>query len=178
MERPERELTVVAFDAYGFDLTDLAAGPVTTRFRPSERTLFELLAPSPDDGRSAEREARFQIELHDRLSQPIAPFVYALVVFLFVGDPRMHRQSRFAGIVMAALSVAAIRGATYAILLASEDAPALALLVYPALVGTGALAVVLIATDRTLTFHERAASRLVGALQRLAPRPMARAAVR
>ncbi len=154
MERPENELTVVAFDAYAFDLTELTSGNVTPTFRPSERTLAELLTPDPDDTYRAEREARFQIEIHDRLSQPLAPFVYALVVFLFVGDPRMHRQSRLAGVAAAGLAVAAVRGATYATLLGAESAPALAPLVYVVLLGVGALALFLIATDRSITVHE------------------------
>lgn len=167
MERPEGELTVVDFDAYGFDLTDLASGGGTPSFRPSERTLAELLAPAADDEYRAAREAQFEIELHDRLSQPLAPFVYALVVFLFVGDPRMHRQSRFAGIAAAAIAVAAVRGATYGVLLASENAPGLVLLVYPLLLGTAAFALFLIATDRTVSVHEHAAAALGRALQRL-----------
>jgi lipopolysaccharide export system permease protein len=170
MERPDDELTVVAFDAYAFDLTDLTAGPVRTVLRPSERTLAELLAPAADDTYRAEREALFRIELHDRLSQPLAPIVYALVVFLFVGDPRMHRQSRFAGIAAAGLAVAAVRGASYGILLASENAPALVYLVYPLLAGVGGLAFFMIVTDRRVTVHERAAARLVHALSRLTER--------
>ena len=155
MERPEDELTVVAFDAYAFDLTDLTSGTVTTTFRPSERTLMELLTPDPDDTYRAEREARFQIEIHDRLSQPLAPFVYALVTFLFVGDPRMHRQSRLASVAAAGIAVAAVRGATYGTLLGAESVPALAPLVYVVLLGVGGLALFLIATDRTITAHER-----------------------
>ncbi|MEM9222108.1 MAG: LPS export ABC transporter permease LptF [Pseudomonadota bacterium] len=157
LERPENELTVVAFDAYAFDLTDLSAGPVTTTYRPSERTLYELLTPDPNDRYRADREARFVIELHDRLSQPLAPFVYALVVFLFVGDPRMHRQSRLAGVFAAGLAVTAVRGATYGTLLAAEATPALAPMVYVVLIAAGAGAFVLIISDRTITLHERAA---------------------
>lgn len=155
MERPENELTVVAFDAYAFDLTDLTSGTVTTTFRPSERTLAELLSPDPDDTYRAEREARFQIEIHDRLSQPLAPFVYALVAFLFVGDPRMHRQSRLASVVAAGIAVAAVRGATYGTLLGAESTPALAPLVYVVLLGVGGLAFFLVVTDRSITVHER-----------------------
>ena len=169
MARPQDELTVVAFDAYGFDLTDLAAGPTTTRFRPSERTVPELLANASDETRAAQNAARERIEIHDRLSQPIAPIVYAIVVFLFVGDPRMHRQSRFAGIVMAGVCVAAIRSGTYAILLASESAPNLVFLVYPVLIGTGGLALLAIGTDRTVTVHERVVEGLMNALERRLP---------
>jgi len=171
MERPEDELTVVAFDAYAFDLTDLTAGPVTTTFRPSERTLPELLNPDPDDAYRAERESRFAIEVHDRLSQPLAPFVYALVVFLFVGDPRMHRQSRLAGVAAAGLCVAAVRGATYGVLLAAETAPSLAPLVYVILVACGAGAFAAIVSDRTVAVHERAADAIAGRLARIFARP-------
>ncbi|MBJ3776673.1 LPS export ABC transporter permease LptF [Acuticoccus mangrovi] len=171
MERPSGELSVVAFDAYAFDLTDLTSGPTTTTFRPSERTLLELLTPDPDDTYRAEREARFEIELHDRLSQPLAPFVYALVVFLFVGDPRMHRQSRLAGIFAAGLAVAAVRGATYGTLLAAESSPGLAPLVYVFLLAVGGGALYLIVTDRTITLHERAAAHLVKLAARLVAHP-------
>ncbi len=155
LERPENELSVVAFDAYAFDLTDLSAGPVTASLRPSERTLFELLSPDPDDGYRAEREARFRTELLDRLAQPLAPFVYALIVFLFVGDPRMHRQSRMAGIIAAGLGVAAVRSATYGTLLAADGMPILAPMVFVVLAVAAAIALFIIATDRSLTLHER-----------------------
>ena len=167
MERPAGALSVVAFDAYAFDLTDLTSGPVETTFRPSERTLYELLTPDPADAYREARAASFAIELHDRLSQPLAPFVYALVVFLFVGDPRMHRQGRMAGIFAAAIAVAAVRGATYGTLLAAQNAPNLAALVYVLLGVVGGGAFWLIATDRSVTFHERWAAGVVAALTRL-----------
>ena len=155
MERPSNELTVVAFDAYAFDLSALDSGQVETTFRPSERTLFELLQPlDPGDSYRAKRPEQFAIEIHDRLSQPLAPFVYALVVFLFVGDPRMHRQSRLAGIIAAGVSVAAVRAGVYGALLAAEQQPALAYLSYVLLAVVGAGAFVLIVTDRHITFHE------------------------
>ena len=169
LERPSGELTVVAFDAYGFDLTALASGPVETNFRPSERTLRELLEPDPSDEYRAEREARFTVELYDRLSQPIAPITYALVVFLFVGDPRMYRQNRLAGIFGAGLAVAAVRGASYGVLLAAEETPALAPLVFAVYLGSGAAALGLILSGRSVTVHERVAEGLgglVGAMMR------------
>lgn len=170
MERPRGELSVVAFDAYAFDLTDLTSGPTQTTFRPSERTLYELLTPDPADAYREERAGSFRAELHDRLSQPLAPFVYALVVFLFVGDPRMHRHGRMAGIVAAAIAVALVRGATYATLLAAEAEPLLAPLVYLLLGAVGAGAFALIATDRQVTLHERFWAAVVAATSRLAER--------
>ncbi|WP_226584000.1 LPS export ABC transporter permease LptF [Acuticoccus sediminis] len=169
MERPANELTVVAFDAYAFDLSALNSGPVSTTFRPSERTLFELLQPlDPDDTYRAQREEQFQIEIHDRLSQPLAPFVYALVVFLFVGDPRMHRQSRMAGIIAAGICVAAVRAGVYGTLLAAEQQPEFAYLSYVLLAAVGAGAFALIATDRHVTFHEEWAHSAVAFASRIA----------
>ena len=108
------------------------------------------------------------IEIHDRLSQPLAPFVYALVVFLFVGDPRMHRQSRMAGIFAAGIAVAAVRAGVYGTLLAAEQAPAMAYLSYVILFAVGAGAFFLIVTDRSITFHERLAGGLVALAGRIA----------
>ncbi|MEM8854782.1 MAG: LPS export ABC transporter permease LptF [Pseudomonadota bacterium] len=176
LDRDSGELSVVAFDAYAFDLTVLDQGPATTTFRPSERTLWSLLNPDPDDTYRAAREPQFQIELHDRLSQPFAPFVYALVVFVFVGDPRMHRQSRFAGIAAAGLAVAAVRALTYGTLLASEEVPVLAPAVYLVLAGTAGAALWVIASDRTVTVHEQAAGWLVRTVSKLAAQRTARGA--
>ncbi|MEM7696293.1 MAG: LPS export ABC transporter permease LptF [Pseudomonadota bacterium] len=163
LERDTNELTVVVFDAYGFDLTDLAAGPQAANLRPSERTLFDLLSPDPDDEYRADREARFVSEIHDRIAQPFAPIVYALVVFLFVGDPRMHRQSRLAGIIAAGVAVAAVRGGTYAALLLADGVPAAAYLSYVVLLGAGGAAFALIVTDRTVTIHNHAARAIASA---------------
>ncbi|MEM6849078.1 MAG: LptF/LptG family permease, partial [Pseudomonadota bacterium] len=168
MERPADELTVVAFDVYGFDLTALAGADRATTFRPSERTLWELLNPAPDDIYRAEREARFTVEIHDRISQPLHPLVYALVVFLFVGDPRMHRQSRFAGIIAAGIAVAAIRGSTYGVLLAASGFPVLAYLVYPVLAAWAALALAVIVSDRSVTVHDRLSAWVQTQLTRVA----------
>lgn len=170
MERPAGELTVVAFDAYAFDLSTLvSAGPRVTRFRPSERTLFELMEPAdPEDTYRAQREEQFTIELHDRLTQPLAPFVYALVVFLFVGDPRMHRQNRLAGIIAAGVAVAAVRASVYGTLLAAEQTPFAAYTSYVLLLAVAGGAFFLIVTDRTITIHERWAHSAVSYAAKLA----------
>lgn len=175
LEAASGELSVVAFDAYAFDLTELTGAAGAPALRPSERTLAELLTPDPADVYRAEREAQFRLEIYDRLSQPLAPFVYALVVFLFVGDPRMHRQSRFAGILAAGVAVATVRGVTYGVLLAAENTPALAPGVFVVLGGVAAGALFLISTDRTVTVHDRAAATLAGIAGRVF-RPRAGAA--
>jgi lipopolysaccharide export system permease protein len=167
LETQTGELSVVAFDAYAFDLTELTGGGGEPTFRPSERTLAELLTPDPEDTYRLEREAQFRLEIFDRLSQPLAPFVYALIVFLFVGDPRMHRQSRFAGILAAGVAVALVRASTYGVLLAAENQPELAPGVFVVLAAAGGGALFLIATDRTVTVHDRAAAGLAALAARL-----------
>lgn len=169
MERPSGELSVVAFDAYAFDLTALTAGPATADLRASERTLAELVSLTADPATDAESRAQFRVEIHDRLSQPLAVFVYALIVFVFVGDPRTHRQNRLVDVVAAAVSVAALKGSTFAVLLAAGTVPQVAYGTYVLLAAAAGLSLTIIASGRSVTAHEAAARSLSTVAKRLLP---------
>jgi len=105
----DSDLQIIRFDAYGFDLTNLVPEEVTPVFRPSERALAELLAPDPADPYVAENGGRLTAELHDRLSQPLYPIAFVVVVFVLLGDPRTTRQSRSLSVVGAVVVVGLIR---------------------------------------------------------------------
>ena len=92
------DLSVVEFEAYGFDLTNLTAQDRDPVYKASERPLSELIAPDESDAYVAKNIGRMRSDLHDRLSQPFYPIAFALIAFLFLGEARTTRQSRGVGI--------------------------------------------------------------------------------
>jgi lipopolysaccharide export system permease protein len=107
-------VSLIAFDTYGFDLTDLAPQGARPALKPSERTTYDLLYPDPTDEVMARSPGRFRGELADRLSQPLLPIAFALVCYLFLGDVRTTRQGRGLSVVGAFLAAIVVRGAHFA----------------------------------------------------------------
>jgi lipopolysaccharide export system permease protein len=107
--RKDGSLSIVRFDAYAFDLSNLMPEESAPVYRPSERTIFELLSLDAADAYVQQNRGRFRAELHDRLSQPLYPVAFALLVFLFLGEPRTSRQGRSMAILGAIVAVVAVR---------------------------------------------------------------------
>ncbi len=168
LDRASGELSVARFEAYAFDLTHLVPEDVTPVYKPSERTLPELLAPAPGDEYFAEHAGRFRAELHDRFVQPLYPLVFALIAFLFVGDPRTNRRGRVAAILAAGLAIGVVRLLGYVAATASATEPAAIALVYAVPVGAGLIAFLLILRDRRIEVHDRIAARLLSLARRAA----------
>lgn len=154
LNRKTNELSVVDYHAYAFDLSDLVPQDVKPTFKPSERTFPELLNPRPTDKYAEEREAVFRVEIHDRVAQPLYPVVFGLIAFVFVGDPRTTRQSRTTSILAAAFAIAVIRFLGFGASTVAVSAPAAIVLVYAIPLVSGAVALALVLSDRTLTAHE------------------------
>lgn len=107
--RKDGSLSIVRFDAYAFDLSNLIPEETAPVYRPSERTIFELVSLDEADPYVQKNRGRFRAELHDRLSQPLYPVAFALLVFLFLGEPRTSRQGRSMAILGAIAAVIAVR---------------------------------------------------------------------
>lgn len=167
------DLSLGEFEAYAFDLTHLIPDGIAAVFKPSERTIAELLDPPEDDSYVAQHRDQFRIELHERFAQPLYPFAFVLVAFLFVGDPRTNRQSRLTSILAAALTVAAVRFLGYGATTLALGTPAATAAIYVVPVAAAALALAVIASDRTVRFHERLGAALAAgvarAMDRLVP---------
>ncbi len=106
-------ISIVRFQSYAFDLTSLMPQSATPVFKPSERTIGELLWPEKDDEYYAANSERFAIELHDRIAQPLYPIAFGLIVFAFVGSARTTRQGRSAGVLAALVACIAMRVAGF-----------------------------------------------------------------
>lgn len=175
LERGSGELSVAEFDAYAFDLTNLVPEDIEPVYKPSERTIFELLDPPRNDAYAAAHRPEIRVEIQDRFAQPLYPLVFALIAFVFVGDPHTNRQSRLAAVLAAGVAAGAVRFAGYgATTIALAATPALALIHAVPLLA-GAIALWLILSDRSVFVHERIGtaivSRLEAMLERLGRRP-------
>jgi lipopolysaccharide export system permease protein len=149
--RKDGSLSIVRFDAYAFDLSNLMPDESEPVYRPSERTIFELASLDPTDAYVVQNRGRFRAELHDRLSQPLYPVAFALIVFLFLGEPRTSRQGRSMAILGAIVAVTAVRLTGFGAGTLAVRFPAAVAAVYavPLIVIAGSLAMIL--SDRRMS---------------------------
>jgi lipopolysaccharide export system permease protein len=148
-------LALIDFQSYAFDLSNLTSQSVAPSFRPSERPTEELWERMAEDlsadPKAARDQTRFRAEFHDRLSQPLLPLAFAIVVFLALGDARTTRQGRGSAIVGTILIAALVRGGHFA----ASSAAGTSLLGVVAVYGISAATIVgglaLIASDRSVT---------------------------
>ena len=108
-EAKQRDPTMVVFDRYAFDLSQLVPGPQAAKYSIRERYLWQLLFPDPKDQLYLEQPKQFRAELHDRLIAPVYPLAFAVIAFAYLGAPRTNRQSRTISMLGAVSGVALLR---------------------------------------------------------------------
>ncbi len=108
-EAKQRDPTMVVFDRYAFDLSQLVPGPQAAKYSIRERYLWQLLFPDPKDPLYVEQPNQFRAELHDRLIAPVYPLAFAVIAFAYLGAPRTNRQSRTISMLGAVGGVALLR---------------------------------------------------------------------
>ena len=108
-EAKQRDPTMVVFDRYAFDLSQLVPGQQATKYSIRERYLWQLLFPDPKDQLYIEQPKQFRAELHDRLIAPLYPLAFAVIAFAYLGAPRTNRQSRTISMLGAVGGVALLR---------------------------------------------------------------------
>lgn len=130
IQAKERDPTIVLFERYAFDLSQLTGGNATPTFGANERYIWELAAPDPDDPYVKANAARIRTEFHERFSAVFYPFVFAVISFAILGAPRTTRQSRGFSILMTIVAVGAVRLAGFAMLIFSARTPSVVYLLY------------------------------------------------
>lgn len=112
--REEDDATaVVEFASYALDLSRLAPSGEVPYYKPSERSTPYLLAPDPNDPHYLYKPERWRSELHARLSAPLYPIVYALLILVLFARPMTTRQGRAGRLVLAAVLGLALKGASF-----------------------------------------------------------------
>lgn len=106
--RPE-EITVIQFDRYVFDLSNLTVGQGTVEYRPREMRMTELFNPNPEDPYFQQFPGKFRAEIHERLSSILYPIAFVFISLATLGYPRTNRQGRGNSIVLAIVAVGVLR---------------------------------------------------------------------
>lgn len=92
-----RNASMVEFERYAFDMSQLTGNKAADNSRTSDKTLWELLTAEvkhDDPAQQKLEEARVRVELHRRLSTPLYPLAAFVIPFAFLGLPRTTRQTR------------------------------------------------------------------------------------
>lgn len=105
-DNKSRDVAVLQFDRYIFDLSQFGPKEGKTDYRPRERFLTELLWPNKTDPNYKAQEGKYRAELNDRLANPLYAFMFVLIVGVYLGYPRTTRDNRGQS-VFAAFTVAA-----------------------------------------------------------------------
>lgn len=109
-ESGKRDPVLVAFKSYAFDLSQFSSMPQTIIYGARERSFGDLISPRPDNAVGVKNTpGEFRAELHDRLFAPLYPFVFILMAFAALGQPRTTRQNRSFAIAVLILAILAIR---------------------------------------------------------------------
>ncbi len=122
--RANGSISIVRFQSYAFDLSSMVPTGTVSTYKASERSTLDLLAPAPDDAYAAENSNRLSAELHDRFSQPLYPLAFALIVFLFAGEPKTTRQNRNMALLSALVVAILLRTAGFGVLTLVPAMPA------------------------------------------------------
>jgi len=132
-ETGQRDPTLVLFDSYGFDLSSLTSGTQSIRYSVRERYLWELYDPAATDKEFLDQPEQIRAEFHDRITAPLYPLAFAVLVYAYLGAPRTTRQGRTVSLMGAVGVVSALRGLGFVGMIAGVHTPAVLLLPYLAL---------------------------------------------
>jgi lipopolysaccharide export system permease protein len=116
-------ISLVEFQSYAFDLSQLTKAGGTASYSPTERPTSELVNPDPNDPLYQRYPERFRSELHDRLSAPLYALVFALVPLAFFGQARTSRQGRGAAITATVLTAIGVRALAFVLVGMAATSP-------------------------------------------------------
>jgi lipopolysaccharide export system permease protein len=108
-ETGKRDPVLVAFKSYAFDLSQFSGMQQSIVYGARERPFGDLISPPPDDPAVKRTPGEFRAELHDRLFAPLYPFVFILMAFAALGQPRTTRQNRTFAIGILIFAILAVR---------------------------------------------------------------------
>ena len=108
-----RSVSVIHFDSYSFDLSELSASRGQATLRAGDRDLFFLLNPDPNDAYYKEKPNDFRAELHRRLTDWFFPVTFALISLMIAGSAHSHRERRLNPLISALFLAFVFRWSTF-----------------------------------------------------------------
>lgn len=128
--KTQGDISIVRFQSYAFDLSNLVPEAGQPVFKASERTTANLMSPGRNDAYALNNPEKLQLELHERFSQPLYCLAFCLIVFAFLGKARTTRQGRGFAVVGAIGACVLLRTTGFGVTAISGDTTALLGLLY------------------------------------------------
>ena len=162
---------IIIFDRYIVDLVRFKPKEAASELRPRERYLEELWNPSAKDlAGPAVVVGKMRAELHDRLSAPIYPFAFVMIVIAAVGVAQTTRQNRAKNLVGAFAIATGVRIGGFAAINMLAIKPNAAPLVYAVPLGAFVVATGIAAHRMRPRRRSRIAVAIQGALEPIVAR--------
>lgn len=147
---PGGNVSIIRFDSYSFDLSDLTQSRGQTTLRPGDRSLAYLLNPDPDDKNVREDPGAYRAELHRRLTEWSFPLLFSLVALVIAGDARSHRDARLHPLISALSISFLLRWASFYSANQAESRPFFILVMYAVPLIAGGFLIYLLMAHRKL----------------------------
>ncbi|MDM9648456.1 LptF/LptG family permease [Rhizobium sp. S163] len=145
------DVSIIRFDSYSFDLSDLTQNRGQSTLRASDRELPFLLNPDPADKDYIAKPGSYTAELHRRLTDWMLPLVFSLISLAIAGDARSHREARLHPMVSALVLAFAVRWATFYAANQIETKPIFIGILYALPLGISALAIVSLVSHKRIS---------------------------
>lgn len=140
-----KQLSVLSYKSHTLNLDQFSGPTRFTLLKKQERYLNELFWPPETQGITDRIRNQFFAEAHDRLSQPLYCFAFALIALAAVVRGRRQRGSIAFRLTMASLAAIGLRIAGYGIMGMAQRHPTMVSIFYllPILGTAGAVAVLM-----------------------------------
>ncbi|MBL4766242.1 MAG: LptF/LptG family permease [Rhodobacteraceae bacterium] len=134
-------MDITDFEQTTQDLTDIMAVDIVLRLKTSDRYLYELFYPDPDDYVEPKRRDEFRAEAHSRLSTPLynVALVLLALAFLIRGEHQKLGYTRRIAVVAALGFIARLIG--FGLASGAESNPALNIAQYCLPLGISVVAI-------------------------------------
>ncbi|WFU10037.1 LptF/LptG family permease [Rhizobium sp. CB3090] len=148
---PDGNVSVIKFDSYSFDLSDMTQSRGQATLRAGDRDLGFLLNPDPNDADYKAKPGGYRSELHRRLTDWALPAIFALISLVIAGDARSHREARLHPMVSALTIAFALRWADFYAANQIENAPYFIGVLYAVNIGAALIAIALLFRNRKMS---------------------------
>ena len=102
-------VSIIHFDSYSFDLSELSETRGQAKLRATDRDLGFLLNPDPKDPDYAEKPLQYRAELHRRLTDWSFPITFALISLAVAGSAHSNRERNIPPLIPALILAFGIR---------------------------------------------------------------------
>jgi len=147
---PDGDVSIIKFDSYAFDLTDLTQSVGKSNIRAKDRDLLYLLDPDPADPQYKKNPGAFTAELHRRFTEWLLPAVFGLIALVVSADARSHREARVHPMLTALLTALFVRWASFYASNNAEESAYFIPIMYLIPIVTAALAIRFLGRNKSL----------------------------